>query len=129
MFKSCKQTAVIGAAFLCLAACVYDVMNEAGTFGTNVYCFMNQAFFCSPLAKSELTWLRNAEPKLDEKRLVSWCFEPSQPQRIITGVRETFIKRYIAERTNKAEIRPEEQNGKAERCRENLWNEIRLTGP
>ena len=41
--------------------------------------------------------------------LVSWCFKPSQPQRIISGLRETFIKRYIVERTNKAEIRPEEQ--------------------
>ena len=31
---------------------------------------------------------------------------------------------YIVERTNKAEIRPEEQGEKAESCRENLWNEI-----
>ena len=23
--------------------------------------------------------------------LVSWCFKPSQPQRIISGIRETFI--------------------------------------
>ena len=28
---------------------------------------------------------------------------------------------YIVERTNKAEIRPEEQTEKAETCRENLW--------
>ena len=34
------------------------------------------------------------------------------------------MKRYVVERTNKAEIRPEEQNEKAESCRENLWNEI-----
>ena len=34
--------------------------------------------------------------------------KPSQPQRIISGLRETFIKRYIVERTNKADIRPEE---------------------
>ena len=46
--------------------------------------------------------------------LVSWCFKPSQPQRIISGLRETFIKRYIVERTNKAEMRPEEQSEKAE---------------
>ena len=90
MIKTCKQTAIIGAAILCLAACVCDVMNEAGTFGTNVYCFMNQAFFCSPLAKSELTWLHNAEPKLHEKRLVSWCFEPSQPQRITSRMKTNF---------------------------------------
>ena len=33
--------------------------------------------------------------------LVSWCFKPSQPQRIISGLKETFIKRYIVEWTNK----------------------------
>ena len=38
-------------------------------------------------------------------------------------------KRYILERTNKAEIRPEEQSKKAESCKENLWNEIHLKGP
>ena len=42
---------------------------------------------------------------------------------------ETFIKRYIVERTIKAEIRPEEQIEKAESCREILWNEIQLEGP
>ena len=56
--------------------------------------------------------------------LVSWCFKPSQPQRIISGLKETFIKRYTVERTNKEEIRPEEQSEIAESCRENLWNEI-----
>ena len=34
--------------------------------------------------------------------LVNWCFEPSQPLWIISGLKETFVKRYIAERTNKA---------------------------
>ena len=43
------------------------------------------------------------------KLLVSWCFKPSKLQRIISGLRETFIKRYVVERTNKAKIRPEEQ--------------------
>ena len=62
--------------------------------------------------------------------LVSWCFKPGQPQRIISGLRQTFIKRYIVERTNKAEVRPEEQSDKAElNCRENLWIEIQLKGP
>ena len=61
--------------------------------------------------------------------LVSWCFKPSQPQRIISGLKETFIKRYIVERTNKAEIRPEEQREKVENCGENLLNEIQLKGP
>ena len=54
----------------------------------------------------------------------SWCFKPTQPQRITSGLRETFIRRYIVERTNTAEIRPAEQSEKAESCRENLWNEI-----
>ena len=44
------------------------------------------------------------------------------------GLKETFIKRYIVERTNKAEIRPEEKSEKAESYRENLWNEIQLKG-
>ena len=47
---------------------------------------------------------------------------------IISGMEETFIKRYIVERTNKAELRLEEQNEKAESCRKNLWNEIQLKG-
>ena len=33
---------------------------------------------------------------------------------------ETFTKKYIVDRTNKSEIRPGEQNEKAESCRENL---------
>ena len=53
-------------------------------------------------------------------QLVSWRLKPSQPQRITSGLRETFIKRYIVERTNKAELRPEEQSEKAKSCRENL---------
>ena len=36
-------------------------------------------------------------------------------------MRKIFTNRYRADRTNKAEIRLEEQNDKAERCRENLW--------
>ena len=61
--------------------------------------------------------------------LVSWCFKPSQSQRIISGPRETFKKRYIVEGTNGTEIRPGEQSEKAESGRENLWNEIQLKGP
>ena len=45
------------------------------------------------------------------------------------GLKETFIKRYVVERTNKAEIRPEEQSQKTESCRKNLRNEIQLKGP
>ena len=35
--------------------------------------------------------------------LVHWSFTPSQLQRIISELKETFIKRYIVERTTKAE--------------------------
>ena len=44
--------------------------------------------------------------------IVSWCFERGRPRRIALGLRETFTKRSIVERTNKAEIRPEEQSEK-----------------
>ena len=63
------------------------------------------------------------KPELISK-LVSWCFKPSQPQRIISGLKETFIKKYIVERTNKADLRPEESCEKAESCREILWNKV-----
>ena len=60
---------------------------------------------------------------------VSWCFKPSQPQRIISGLKETFIKSCIVERTKEAEIRPKEQSEKAKSCWANLWNEVQLKGP
>ena len=44
------------------------------------------------------------------------------------GAEGDFIRRYIVERTNMAEIRPEEQSEKAESCQESLWNEIQLRG-
>ena len=47
----------------------------------------------------------------------------------MSGLKETFIKRYIPERTNKAEIRLEEQSEKAGSCWENLWKEIQLKEP
>ena len=56
-------------------------------------------------------------------------FKPSQPPGILSGLKETFIKRDIIERTNKAEIKSEELSEKTERYRENLWNEIELKGP
>ena len=60
--------------------------------------------------------------------MVDWCFEPSQLLGIISVLKKTVIKRYIVERTNKADIRPEEHSQKTESCRENLWNEIQLKG-
>ena len=60
--------------------------------------------------------------------MVILCFEPNQPPGIIPGLKETFIKRHLAERTSKAEIRPEEQSQRAESCQKNLWHEIQLKG-
>ena len=80
-------------------------------------------FWPSPVQKGEPSPM----PELGRnfgRKLVSWCFKPSQPQMTISGPKETFIKSYIAERTNKAEIRP-----KAQSCPENLWNEIQLKEP
>ena len=47
--------------------------------------------------------------KQSVSQLVRWCFQPSQPQMITSGLKETLLKRYIVERTSKTEIRPEEQ--------------------
>ena len=52
-----------------------------------------------------------------------------QPLGIISGLKETSMKRYIVERTNKAEIRLKELSEKKESCPENSWNEIQLKGP
>ena len=50
--------------------------------------------------------------------------QDSQPQRIISGLRETFMKRSLVERTDKAEIRPEEKSEKVGSCQE-----MQLRGP
>ena len=70
----------------------------------------------------DVMWLFTS--KFTVSYLVSWCFKPSQSQRIISGLRKTFMKSYIIQRTNEAEIRPENKSEKAESCRENLWNEL-----
>ena len=54
---------------------------------------------------------------------------PDNHHGLLSGLKEAFMKRYTTERTNKADIRPEEQSEKAESCRENLWNEMQLKGP
>ena len=43
---------------------------------------------------------------------VIWCFEPGRLQGIISGLKETFIKRHVVERTYKAELRPEARSEK-----------------
>ena len=110
-------------------------------FSTYVFCLFSQMKtlrsrlivlhtckrFQKPMYTKRNRCTRKAELAVAIK-IVSRCFKPSQPQRMTSGLRETFIKRYAVERTSKAEIRPEEQSEKAESCRENLWNEIQLKG-
>ena len=74
--------------------------------------------------KKSVGWIRVT---IDEQLVL--CFEPSQPLGITSGLKETFMKRHIVERTNKAEIRPEEQSEKTESCRETSWIEIQFKGP
>ena len=71
---------------------------------------------------------KRKKKRVDEEGLVNWCFKPSQPLGIISGLKETFIKRYVVERTSKAELTPHEQSEKTKSCRENLWNEIQSKG-
>ena len=47
----------------------------------------------------------------------------------MSGLKEAFMKRYIVERTIRAEIGPEEQSQKTESCGENFLNEVQLKGP
>ena len=61
--------------------------------------------------------------------LFNWCFELSQPLWVIPGLKETFIKRHVVDRTNKKQIRSGKRSEKTESCQENLWNEIQLKGP
>ena len=46
--------------------------------------------------------------------LVIGVLSPIKPLAITSGLKDTFINRYIVERTNKAEISPEEQSEKTE---------------
>ena len=52
-------------------------------------------------------------------------FKLSQPERLLSGQRETFVKRDTVYRTNKAELAPKNSE-KVESCR---GNEIQLKGP
>ena len=58
--------------------------------------------------------------------LLSWCFEPSQPQRITSGLDYIWAMGDFYKEIYKAEIRPEEQSEKAERCRENFHGRLSL---
>ena len=114
---------------VCVAPCVLYSKASRSVVGTwhqvtclLFYCLWNNKA-CDPVLQQEGGMLHSVD------KLVSRCFKPSQPQKIISGLMETFIKRYIVESTSKAEIRPEEQSEKMESWRENLWNEIQLKGP
>ena len=89
----------------------------SNTFTHLSHTFTQPVFLKKKIKKKK----KKKEERKKEKKvsqLVSWFFKPSQPQRIISGLKKTFINRYnIVERTNKAEIRPEEQSEKAESCR------------
>ena len=67
------------------------------------------------LCWSQPLWLERVQ-----LQLVSWWFKPRKPQRITSGLKETFIKRCTVERTNKAERWLKEQSEKAESCWDNL---------
>ena len=54
---------------------------------------------------------------------------PVDHEGLSQGLKETFMKRYVVERTRPAEIRSEEQGEKAKSCRENLCNETEFKGP
>ena len=57
--------------------------------------------------------------------LVNWCSDPSQPLGNISGLKETFIKRYTVERANRAEIRQQEQSQNGELSGEMMeWNTV-----
>ena len=57
-----------------------------------------------------------------KKMVVKSSVVPKRPSRLMMMI-------YTVERTNATEIRPDEQNEKAESCRENVWNEIQSKGP
>ena len=55
--------------------------------------------------------------------MVGWlvgALHPVKPQKLISGLRETFIERNIVEKSNKAGLRQKEHREKAESCRENF---------
>ena len=81
--------------------------------------------------QKQISWFTKGyqEALLAKRELVTYGFKSSLPHRITSELKETFIKRYIVERTKKAEIIPKEQSEKVESCWENLWNEIQSKGP
>ena len=64
---------------------------------------LEQYFSLLPLPGTELQ-MHNTGRGGGGGYLVISRFEPSQPLGIISGLRETFVKRYIAERTYEGEL-------------------------
>ena len=68
--------------------------------------------------------------KMEETGCKTICGAPTTlaDKGLMMMMKETFIKRYIVERTKKVETRPVEQSEKTDNCREELWNEVQLKG-
>ena len=99
-------------------------------FSSLLLCPFSYVRHLSSASISLCLWRKAALQNLHTQTILAyWCFEPSQPLWIISGLKETFTKRYRVRRTNKAEIRPEEQSQKTESCQENWWDKIQLKVP
>ena len=66
---------------------------------------------CLPFIRSGQSHLARLSER-GKKSLSYWYFKPTQPQRIISGLRKTFMKRYIVEMTIKAEKDPKKRVGR-----------------
>ena len=58
----------MSAAIFCPAVC--DVINKAAIYDTFVCCVFESTFFCSSLVKSDPTWQRPEELKLEGKNVL-----------------------------------------------------------
>ena len=105
---------------------VYDQSNNGNEILFSKACKMHSKMQCRsiqkelPLVLHIIIWHESGSRSRTARvsTLASGYITPSQQQRIISGLKETFIKRCIVKRTNKAEIRPEEQSETAKSCRE-----------
>ena len=57
------------------------------------------------LKKDQSTQRITLGPRENFIELVNWCFEASQPLWIISGLKETFIQKYLVQRANKARFK------------------------
>ena len=76
---------------------------NTGTYTECLLCYESHVkvtFRCSNLHDMTNSIFEITGVRVQLPEFVSWCFKPSQPQRIISELRTTFIKRYTVERTN-----------------------------